>query len=111
MACKYAERLTRTADGVAPKFCLQSFKVVKSITIEGACGSSGGNICNRLQRKVLKPLLERQKVVEDEIASYAKRICGVKACLDDGKRPLYNFHQIFEEGWNAREEQRRQDTL
>ncbi|KAJ4994368.1 hypothetical protein SVAN01_00197 [Stagonosporopsis vannaccii] len=36
---------------------------------------------------------------------------SVKACLDSAERPIYNFQQIAQEGWNAKVEQRLQDDL
>jgi hypothetical protein len=45
MSCKYADRLTRTTDGCAPRFCLRGFKVVKNIAVDEPCGSSNGGGC------------------------------------------------------------------
>jgi hypothetical protein len=109
MACKYAERVTRTNDICAPEFCLQGFKEVRSGTAKKACGSSNGDGC--LQAEILKPLLERKTMVEDEFASYAQRNLCVKACLDIGKCPLYIFHQISQEDLDTRAKYRQQDTL
>ena len=109
IAWKYAERLTRTADGCATRFCLQGFKVVKNINIDEPCGSSNGGGC--LQARVLEPLLDRKSTVESEFASYAERIFSIKACLENGKRPIYNFHQVSQEGWDAKRHQKRMDTL
>ncbi|KAF3052199.1 hypothetical protein E8E11_009208 [Didymella keratinophila] len=109
MACKFAKRLARTTNGCAPGFCLQGFKAIKSITVDESCGSSNGGGC--LQAKILEPLLDRKSKVEDEFASYAKRIFGSKICLNNGKCPKYNFHQVSREGWDAKKHQKRMDTL
>jgi hypothetical protein len=109
MACKYAERMTRTTDVYAPRFCSHGCEIVKSITVDATCGSSNGGGC--LQAKFLAPLLDRRSTVGSQFASYAKRIFSIKVCSKNGKRPIYNFHQVSQEGWDAKQHQKRVDSL
>ncbi|KAF3008757.1 hypothetical protein E8E13_010139 [Curvularia kusanoi] len=111
LACNFAKRLYRTDDARAPIFCLHGLQVVKSVTVEGQCATTNAAICDRLQNKSLKPLFRRQTVVQGEFADHAERIRSIGACLENGKRPIYNFQQIAKEGWDAREQQKRQDQL
>ncbi|KAF2629727.1 hypothetical protein BU25DRAFT_447147 [Macroventuria anomochaeta] len=88
---------------MAYKFAEQ-FTPVAGVNAE-ACEASGKQICDCLQLKVLKPLIDRQTLVEHEFGVYAEHICNIKSCLENGKRPMYNFQQI------VKEQQKRQDSL
>lgn len=111
LACNFAERLYRIDNDDAPIFCLNALKVEKSITIKEAYGADPTCNYDRLQMKALKPFFRRQVDLQDEFADYAARIRDIKACLESGNRPTYNFQQIAKEGWDVIEEQRKQDRL
>ena len=109
--CYFGATLYRVADDHAPIFCLHDLKVNKSITIGEPYGTSPAYIYDRLQLKVLKPLLHRQVVLQDEFAEYAARIRRIEACLERSNRPRYNFRQIEKEGWDVNETQEQQDKV
>lgn len=44
-------------------------------------------------------------------SEYADRLRNVQTCLENEKRPMYNFQQISKEGWDAKEQQKQQDML
>lgn len=111
LACSFSAQLYRISDSGGPTFCLHGLQVVKSTTVQEACGANSKRFCNRIELKVLKPFFTRQTTIEQEFATYADRIRSIKTCLDTANRPVYNFRQIALEGWNAKEEQRRQDDL
>lgn len=112
MSCNFAKQLTPTVDRRAPTFCLEGLKVVQHITIDGACGAYRKyEVCNRLESRVLKPFFDRQAIVEAEFAAYAERFCNIRNCMNNGKRPIYNFQQIAKEGWDAKEQQEQQDMI
>jgi hypothetical protein len=98
-ACDFAKRLTPVVNGRAPSFCLNGLSITHHIQFEEACGAScKEEDCNRLELRVLKPFIDRQMAVKAEFTVYAERLRSIQTCMENGKRPLYNFQQVAKEG-------------
>lgn len=92
-ACQTAAKLAPLPPKRAPNFCLEGLHIVNTILYTAEECGRGSNSYGCLENQALKGLDKKYSDLEDELASFSKRVERIKAVLNLRMEPDYNSAQ------------------